>query len=62
MTITKLIAASTIMIAIVFIGLSLKLLVGKSKKTEGNNNRKGIEFGCGCGNSTCHNTQLKSAK
>ena len=49
MAIFKLILLTAIIIGIVFLGLSLKVLLGKTKKTECESNSSDVGYSCGCG-------------
>lgn len=60
MAIIKLILLTAIIIGIVFLGLSLKVLMGKTKKSECESNSSDVGYSCGCGGGS--NCSTNSAK
>jgi len=52
MAILKLIILSTVLVGFVFLGLSLKVLLGKTKKTDCNAENSDVGYTCGCGEGT----------
>lgn len=60
MAILKLILLTVVVIAIVFLGLSLKVILGKTKKSDCKSDNSDVGYSCGCGGGS--NCSTNSAK
>lgn len=60
MAILKLILLTVALIGLVFIGLSLKVILGKTKKTDCQTDNSDVGYSCGCGGGS--NCSTNSAK
>lgn len=60
MAILKLIILSVTLVGLVFIGLSLKVILGKTKKSNCKTDNSDVGYSCGCGGGS--NCSTNSAK
>lgn len=60
MAILKLVLLTAVLIGLVFVGLSLKVLLGKTKKTACQTDNSDVGYSCGCGGGS--NCSTNSAK